>query len=351
MADDKQEESKKQGIEYLIEQGYKKISTKTFISDLELESFLNKDFANINKTRALGFIQILEREYPVDLTSLKDAYLEYELSHKRAEPETLFVEKPMARDKEWLSFWPYLLAGFVVIGLLFIFFTGDAKEGEVVETAPIAQHIEENKSVINKAVENVAKLEEHKSEPVQNVPILEQSADEANVAKVVVNSTDSDAKNLDLDLDKVVLEMIKERNISVEEHNISLDDNITQTALKPVELKKSTAVIAKAEAKKEVVKKEITRGDIYIQPSKKAWVGVIYLDDLTKKDFLIRKKLPLNSKRDQLIVIGHKHFKLYNKNYSIKFRGKGPVRFIYKDGEVMEINKKEFDRTSKGAAW
>ncbi|MCH9812396.1 MAG: hypothetical protein K0U47_00435 [Epsilonproteobacteria bacterium] len=346
MADPKQEENTKQGIEYLIEQGYKKISTKTFISDVELEHFLNKDFSNINKTRALGFIQILEREYPVDLSELKNDYLEYELSHKRAEPKTLFVEQPMKSDKAWLAFWPYILIGLALLGLLFLFLTGNESAKIEPTVEPIKKHIEENNSVIKQAEENIAKLEENKSTQI-NKPSMTTVSDNTTV------------QNLDLDLDKVVLQMIQERNLSVEEHNITLEDTKesveTAEELLPIQ---ETEVVAQAVpsveekvVKKQEPKKEVVRGDLYIKPTRKTWVGVIYLDDFTKKDFLIRKKLPLNAKRDQLIVIGHKHFNLYNKNYSIKFRGKGPVRFIYKDGEVMEINKKEFDKTSAGVAW
>ena len=40
-------EMKKNGIDYLIKQGYKNLSSKTFISDIDSEKFLNKDFINI----------------------------------------------------------------------------------------------------------------------------------------------------------------------------------------------------------------------------------------------------------------------------------------------------------------
>jgi hypothetical protein len=350
MQERKKQEKQKDGVDFLIKQGYKKLSAKTFISDIDLERFLNKDFQNINKTRALGFIQILEREYDVDLSELKQAYLEHEHAHKPKEPDTLFVETPIKEEKVWQKYIPYI-AGFLVVGgLTFYLFkpNNDAVENQELLT----QQIEENKSIIDEAQKNLEKFEENKSRVAAN-STLENTlthTDKTNSSIATSNTSNDD----DLDLDKVVLEMIKERNISIEEdQNITLNKNITVAKVeKQVKNQKIKPVVIKDEPKKQKTKnKKAINGQLYIEPTRKAWVGVIYLDNFTKKDFLIRSKLPLDPNRDQLIVIGHKYFKIFNKDYSVKFTGRGPVRFIYKDGELMEINKKEFVRTSAGVAW
>jgi hypothetical protein len=118
------------------------------------------------------------------------------------------------------------------------------------------------------------------------------------------------------------------------------------------------AAVVKQKAEKRVKKstgkksgKSVAKSKLYIVPAKKSWVGVIYLDDYTKKDYLIRKRLNLNPARPQLIVVGQKEFEIFNNGYSYRFRGKGPVRFVYKNGDIMEINNREFKRLSKGAAW
>ena len=187
---------------------------------------------------------------------------------------------------------------------------------------------------------------------------------------------DKNASNIpindDLDLDKVVLQMMQDRNLSMKENNITLDLNTTAQTVKKEEVNQTKPVTVptvskaakipiaktfpikpKAEKvkKQKSAKKTVTNGNLYISPTQKAWVGVIYLDNFSKKDFLIRNKLPLDANRDQLIVVGHGNFKIYNKTYSVKFRGKGPVRFIYRDGELMEISKKEFIKSSAGVAW
>jgi len=326
MQEKKKQEKQKDGVDFLIKQGYKKLSAKTFISDVDLERFLNKDFQNINKTRALGFIQILEREYDVDLSELKQAYLEHEHTHKPKAPDTLFVETPIKEEKVWKKYIPYIAALLVVGGLAFYLFKPN---NDVVENQELlTQQIEENKSIIDKAQKNLEKFEENKSRVVASGTLESSLQDETNRSLIASNVSNDD----DLDLDKVVLEMMKERNISVEDKNTSPDENETMAkvqeqskSIKPVPVKND---IKKPKTKK----KKATKGKLYIEPTRKAWVGVIYLDNFTKKDFLI-------------------HFKIYNKDYSVKFTGRGPVRFIYKDGELMEINKKEFVRTSAGVAW
>ncbi len=359
----------KEAIDFLIKQGYKKLSSKTFISDVDLEQFLNKDFANINKTRALGFIQILEREYNVDLGDLREEYLLYENENRPKKVDSLFTEVPIDNDTDWQKYLPYL-AGFLLLSGLAYYLLRPSVE-TVQEEVSNKQTLEENKSIVAKAEKNIQILDDNDNETKEGV--LESSlSPSANKSK---------DENDDLDLDKVVLEMMKERNISLE--STAIDNELKETnkttmpttkvAEKNITKEGKKVELAKEEVKKtkktnldslplaknmpiskpKKVKKEPkskTKG-LYIKPIQKTWVGVIYLDDFTKKDFLIRKNLPLDASRDQLIVVGHAQFKIYNNTYSVKFRSKGPVRFIYKDGELMEINKKEFLRTSAGVTW
>jgi hypothetical protein len=349
MEEVKKDKIQKDGVDYLIKQGYKKLSAKTFISDIDLERFLNKDFTNINKTRALGFIQILEREYDVDLDELRAEYLSHEIAHRPKKPETLFTETPIINDKEWQKYLPYAAAVLMVLGFAFYLFRPSI---EIVQTPePSVKQLEENKSIINEAEQNIANLEEN-----ENIVSVNSSIGNPLQKETNVSISSAAPMNDDLDLDKVVLQMMQDRNLSMKDLNSTIDLNSSSKIVKKekVDQPKPAAepVAIKPKVKKTTPKKKtITNGDLYIDPTQKAWVGIIYLDNFTKKDFLIRKKLPLDASRDQLIVVGHGRFKIYNKAYSVKFRGKGPIRFIYKDGELMEISKKEFKRTSAGVAW
>jgi len=63
--------------EILEENSVKTISQKTKISESNLESLLAGNFDTLQKTKALGFIAIIEREYHADLNRLRENALEY----------------------------------------------------------------------------------------------------------------------------------------------------------------------------------------------------------------------------------------------------------------------------------
>ncbi len=63
--------------EILEENSVKTISQKTKILESNLESLFAGKFDTLQKTRALGFIAIIEREYNADLSRLREEALEY----------------------------------------------------------------------------------------------------------------------------------------------------------------------------------------------------------------------------------------------------------------------------------
>ena len=68
--------------EILEENSIKTISQKTKISDSNLEALFEGNFTALQKTKALGFIAIVEREYHADLSALREEALEYYSSHR-----------------------------------------------------------------------------------------------------------------------------------------------------------------------------------------------------------------------------------------------------------------------------
>ncbi len=96
--------------EILGEYSIKAISQKTKISEKNIEIFFTSSFDKLKKVKALGFISILERDYKVDLSTLRDEALAF-YAENIDEKKTieLFVEKKKRKSK-------YLL--FIILGLL-----------------------------------------------------------------------------------------------------------------------------------------------------------------------------------------------------------------------------------------
>ena len=408
-----------ESVAYLKATGLRKVSNKTFINEEDLEAFLNEDFANINKVRALGFIQILEREYPVKLQELRQKYLQYYAQHKSDEQQQLFVHAKNQDEFVWKQYIPWL-AGLLLLGGVIWYLSSRSSE-ENLSSVEAEQHAiiaDEKSDILQKAKTNLKALEATddaqnkvstnagtnvnasvstaEKQPVKmQKPVVQSDRavpfvmgshkDEQSVLSqtlttpapkaAAVNATTEEVpgeKEDDLDLDAMVKEMVQEYNIT-DDTTVLNDQNKTPLAVdtaaiaKAVDTQAKTAQTtekkvakkrtkAKQPAKKSVKpkqkdKKGVAKSKLYIVPHKKSWVGVIYLDNYTKKDFLIRKRLNLNPSRPQLIVVGQKDFEIFNNGYSYRFRGKGPVRFVYKNGDIMEISNREFQRLSKGTSW
>ncbi len=401
-----------ESVAYLKAIGLKKVSNKTFINEEDLAAFLDGDFTNINKVRMLGFIQILEREYPVKLGELRQKYLEYYAQNKPEKEQQLFVHAQNQDTFEWKRYLPWVAGLLLLAGILWYLNSSREHDLSSVEAEQKAIVTDENSDILQRAKTNLkaleandtekptavtqkkpvsqktplpqsdravpfvmgAKAKNNQSVPSQTMPAPDAVAGNNSSAKSAGTAApDAGKKEDDLDLDAMVKEMVQEYNIT-DETTVAKDHNLT-----PESTRKTAGVVAKTamsqqlkkekQAKKvthekrnsahkaikpaaaKMSRKSISDSKLYIVPHKKSWVGVIYLDNYTKKDFLIRKRLKLDPSRPQLIVVGQKDFEIFNNGYSYRFRGKGPIRFVYKNGDIMEISNREFKRLSKGASW
>ena len=66
-----------EAIKILQDIGVQKIHEDTHISRSDVEAIIHEGYSELNKVQLLGFISILQREYDLDLTSLKNNALAY----------------------------------------------------------------------------------------------------------------------------------------------------------------------------------------------------------------------------------------------------------------------------------
>lgn len=347
---DQEVSSKKDGISLLKEIGLKEVSNKTFINLENLTALLEKDFVKLNKTKALGFIQILQREFDVDLSELKNEYLHFNNSHVKPKEEYQTVaplddEKP----KKFLS---YLLLGLVALLAAYFLLFNDGKSENV---SSMDLNVVKNDVVTEVAKESLLALDETYEKEINE-------SDEVDLNKVVqemFKNADENESNVSEDeINTTTLAGTSESQViaPATEEQVVLDDSIIASAtdMKKVEKKPVVSVEKLTIAKKPKKTVEVTNeneGGLYIKPIRKAWVGIIFLDSMKKKDFLIRRTLQLDATKDQIIMIGHKNFKIFNKQLELGFKSKQKVMFLYKDGELREISKSEYNRYRGRVRW
>jgi hypothetical protein len=150
-----------ESIEKLQNIGVEKIYKDTHIPREFIQPLLEGDFTKFTKLQFLGFITILEREYDLDLESLKEQGLTYfkekeEQGHKEVNTD-LFLS-----PKQQKNFVPYILIFVAFILLLGAYFSFNSISNEddtllVEEVAPVSI-VQENKKLIQEI--NTTKTQE-----------------------------------------------------------------------------------------------------------------------------------------------------------------------------------------------
>ena len=365
----KTEEIKNDGIEKLLKIGTKEISKKTFIHKEELENFLNGNFKTINQTKAHGFIQILQREFNVDLSDLKEKYNTY--MHENTKPkksaQPLIVEEieNEKSKKRWFSILFILLGIALVVYLLNKNKLLNFEQINKVEiaTTPISTEIKDaqnnlellNKnqsvSIVEKTINNVAKDKNTTLTPSTVETIIQQDSPDNLEA---INATTKENINLQEPSSEIqddIAAIIDEKPTTLVDLNNTTTpdiDQLNKTIKEPsVDFKETLLAPNNSEIS------EITPKEIYIIPKSKIWIGTIDLTTFKKKDFLSTKgvKIDIDVTKNQLIMLGHNFLNMYKDSEKLKFKAKGPIRFSYIDGVLKEITRKEFNALSKGKQW
>ena len=107
--------------EILKEDNIEVISEKTKISKFNLEAISAAEFDKLRKVKSLGFISILEREYKVELTALREQALEY--YDKNSEVQKVTLTAPKNEEKSGSSKWFKFFILIVIAYTVWYFFT------------------------------------------------------------------------------------------------------------------------------------------------------------------------------------------------------------------------------------
>jgi len=188
--------------EILEENSIKSISQKTKISEDNLESLVARNFEVLMKTKTLGFISILEREYKADLSALKKEALEYYDTHKVDHSVT--VGLPIQEDKRGKS----KLFLLVVVALLgyasWYFFTQFDKQHlstllpfmdeQINETSIVVQDEEESQDLRIEDL-SIASAVSKDAEVVTEESVEESSVEETNQSNMNDNNNTTEPVN------------------------------------------------------------------------------------------------------------------------------------------------------------
>lgn len=298
------------------------IYQKTYMSHQTIECLFDKNFKKLNKFKTLGYIKILEKEFNLDLSEFKEEATRFFDSQEEEMQKQLDMYKPVSNklNKNIIIAIGFLLL--IIVAYFFVPFTSSSDyEEKIVANTDITST---QNYVSNDSFQQVDSSISNNSDSYVENSVDDESLDNTNEELNQEKGNDSledkvvDSTNLDLKETTINEEIIHQ------DEQIEVEKNDTQKVI-------STKVI--------------------VVPQKELWLGVIYLDDYSKKDYLSKQPIELDTSRNQLILAGHGHLKVHLGDKEEVFDDENRIRFLYQDGEFFLINMAKFKELNKGKNW
>jgi len=304
-------------IKVLEKIGLQEVCKQTHIEVKQLEYILNNQYEKLNRINTLGFIKILSREYKLDLTNWLEGYYDYWADHKVEEDshkEKIFIRARSDRSSKkaaWLFLIIILIAGIFGIGSIFKI------------NIDILGFLDKTKLESNATA-------------YQSAPIIQEAATSlgVKVEERVVNKTSNKA--------------------TVEAVVVPIDENLTRTR-EINDTNESNASIPSTlttlpDANISLVK-NVPQNKAMIMPTKRIWIGIISLDNFSRKDSASDQNMTIDLTKRQLIKTGNGFFKLSYDGSIEDFTEQGSTRFLVENGTIQKISEEKFIELNRGKNW
>jgi len=282
----------KKGLEELKNLSYELVASRAHIVQTAFEDIVNKRFDKLNPVKAKGLIKILEREFDLDLSEWTK---EFEAYHAVREPEVPTIDKLHAEA---------------------------IKNGKK-PTSKIAMFIFAIAAIFG--IGYVIYLQQNRISPEANTSTTLQNEINETNASIAFNIAFDENKS---------------------DHNKTSDQNTTEQN-KTTALPEANATTAAAKsAATSVPTPQTAGGSFYVEPTKKVWIGIRYLDTNKSKWFetVAEHKFDFNTSREQLIAFGHSQVKVVAGTTTIESKAGAKVRYHYKNGKLREVSEEEYNK-------
>jgi hypothetical protein len=339
-----------EAIEFLKSRGVRNIVMDTHIDEKIIVSIIKYDFDKIPIVQAKGFIQILEREYKIDLSEWINEYNKYTIDNNIIPPESSFV---LAKDeqkssKKWVVI---LIAVIVAAGAWFAISSSADKINDS------NQSIQTPKDEI---IKNANETYKHSKESLNDNEIAQDSTDLTKSSSL----KSDDEKMVEEEEDNVSNENVAtldEKDETIEEDNESDEVNSVEGQVISEDTNSSN-LVSKSESESSVSSESSTSSSssssksvknsidsdfidkVVILPKVKIWVGVKNLDTGKKRNYMGKKPLTFTGTKRLLILTGHGNFTLQIDDEKIKFFSRYPMRFLIEDMHIKTITKDEYKK-------
>lgn len=292
------------------------IFKKTYIAPKIIRALIEEDFKKLSsKSKALGFIKILEKQLELDLTELRQKVEEY--YEDKIDYQNAFAIEEKGIERHTNPFLKIFLFIIILIAGIYLYF------------------------------DKFAPKEEHKAKKEFFAP------SKSSLSSTLSSQSSLSSVNSSLQNSSASVEALEEKRSQetpkvavAQEVNGTQEANRTQNMVQVVEENIAQATETNSTQEELAITPSIT-----IIPKRKLWVGIIYLDNYKRKNYLTSSPIELNISRDQLIVTGHGMLQIDINGEIQDLSEKGKQRFLYRAGELERIDRKTFKQYNRGKDW
>jgi len=268
--------------------GVNELYERTHIARHQIELLLNKSFEKLSRVQFMGFISILEREYSIDLSSLRDDY-DREIPIQRVfdeESVSTVLQAKSTERKKWI-------VGAIVTILLLVIITSITQKE--LSSAPNEEILKLNSVVAKIGVENNRSLELNTT--------IERTIVEANVSNLNENK------------------MVPE-SLSQEQNSSTLETQGRDFG-----------------------------HVLSIKPTSNVWMGMMDLDSGKKTQRKTKKPIIIDTTKNWLFIFGHGRLQILTSEGSRTLKEKNTAWFIYENGSLKQLSREEFEEKNHGSKW
>ncbi len=332
----------------LIEiEGLESVSEKTNISIYNLNSLVNRDFKELNRVKALGFVHILKREYDADTDELESAIRSYFKDNTPIDDEPVLVKPDKLKQNTGFSKW--IILAILLGGLWYVYHSGRLDEfinsnskmsdnllndNEILNNQNNISEDKIKESVVIKKDKNITKVEI--KTPIvtinKNTPLdsndTNSSLDKNGTKKIVaeIPKPKKDGKDGNRDKNQTAKTIVVNSEAGVEEPTVNTpepDNNAT----------------------------EIT--NVTINPTRgMLWYGFINIETRKHKEFMKKESTPFDLKGGKwLLTTGHGYLDIVSDIKTVEVADRKRHYFYIDSKEIREITRKEFRKLNHGRIW
>ena len=304
------------GFNKLQELGSKVIAAATHIPIAHVESILNKEYQLFQKPQFFGFLSILEREYKIDLSALKQEYL-FAVAEEEITEETSFDiaetsskiftnRKALFENKRVI----YGVVGSIVILLLIVLIS------MIDFSSSTEPKIEINNTAIDQAKKNL------------------------NISPVHVSNVEEMMKNNEVESAEFGQDRQEANNSTVKK------EKIQQKSMPVKAVKREVNALEPVSSTEPMM-------PLYLRiiPKGKLWLGIIDSETHRRRVETITEPLILDAEKSWLIVTGYGHLDMDCGDITVKHRIDHKLLFLYEGGICQIIDKEEFKARNRGKLW